>query len=106
MHDIDTLSDDETNLLEAFRNGDRLVRARIMIAASKQTVDPETDDIGLLEYFAAYMDCNEYGRARCLEAAEIFASAPTIEEAHARLAEVEEIRQRCEVINIADARST
>ena len=52
------------------------------------------------------MDCSEYGRARCLEAAEIFAKAGSIEEAHARLAEIEASRHSCEVIDISTARPT
>lgn len=105
LHEFQELSDDEAKLLKAFRDGDRLARAKIMIAAS-ETVDPASEDMELLEYFATYMDCNEYGRKRCVEAAEIFASSNSIEEAHARLAEIEDLRLRCEVIDISRARPT
>lgn len=105
MNQFHELDDDEEKLLKAFRDGDRHMRAKIMIAASA-TVDPVKDDMQLLEYFAAYMDCNEYGRKRCLEAAEIFASSNSSEEAHTRLAEIEDLRLRCEVIDISTARPT
>lgn len=106
MNDLIALSDDERKLLTAFRKGERLVRARIMIAASSSDIDPAVDDISLLEFFATYMDCNEIGRARCVEAAEVFASAPSIEDAQARLAQLEEGTRRCNVIDIATARET
>lgn len=104
MDNFGDLSGDEAKLLQAFREGDRLARAKIMLAATTSAADPEKDDLLLLNCFAAYMECNDYGRERCLEAAEVLATSPTVEEAYARLAELEESRQRCEVIDISTAR--
>lgn len=106
MNEFGVLSADEVKLLRAFRDGERLVRARIMIAAASTIVDPTQEDIQLLEYFATYMDCNEHGRKRCVEASEIFASSGSTEEAYARLAEIEELRLRCEVIDMMTGRPT
>lgn len=100
------LSDDEAHLLTLFRNGDRLDRARIMLSTFPQAGETNQADVQLLEYFAAYMDCSEYGRARCREAAEIFAGAGSVEEAHAQLAEIEAKRHRCAVVDISTVRPT
>jgi hypothetical protein len=104
MDQLMDLSADEAKILKAFRDSDRLVRARIMIAASTATVDPSKEDMMELEFFAAYMDCSDYGRERCLEAAQIFATSSSVDEAHARLAEIEDLRSRCEVVDISTAR--
>lgn len=104
MAEFDELSDDEVHLLRSFRQGDRLARARILLATFRPAENPKPQETMLLEYFAAYMDCSDYGRARCLEAAEIFASTDSVEEAHARLAELEATRPRCEVVDISTAR--
>ena len=77
-----------------------------MLSTFPQAGETNKADVQLLEYFAAYMDCSEYGRARCREAAEVFAGAGSVEEAHARLAEIEATRHRCEVIDISTIRST
>jgi predicted negative regulator of RcsB-dependent stress response len=100
------LTEDEVHLLRSFRNGDRLDRARIALSTFRQAKKPNQEEAQLLEYFAAYMDCSEYGRARCLEAAEIFATTDSVEEAHARLAEIEASRHRCEVVDISTLRPT
>jgi hypothetical protein len=104
MDDLVDLSTDEAKILKAFRDSDRLVRARIMIAASRPTVDPTKEDMMELEFMAAYLDCSDYGRERCLEAAQIFATSSSPDEANARLAEIEELRSRCEVVDISTAR--
>lgn len=101
---INDLTEDEVHLLTCFRNADRLERARIMLATCREEKERSPEETQKLEFFAAYMDCNKYGRARCLETAEIFAGAATIEEAHARLAELEDARARCIVVDIADFR--
>jgi hypothetical protein len=104
MNELLDLSVDEAKILKAFRDSDRLVRARIMIAASTPTVDPTKENMMELEFMAAYLDCSDYGRERCLEAAQIFATSSSTGEAHVRLAELEDLRSRCEVVDISTAR--
>lgn len=59
----------------------------------------------MLEFFVLYMGCHEYGRSRCVEAAEIFAKASSSEEAHAQLAEIGKNCARCNVVDIEAYRS-
>lgn len=106
MDEFSILSDDEQSLVTSFRKGGRLDRARILLATCPQAEAPNDEETQRLEFFAAYMDCSDYGRARCLEAAEFLAKAGSAEEAHARLAEIEASRHRCEVVDISTARPT
>lgn len=87
--------------MTSFRKGDRLDRARIVLATHQPDGEPNEEELLKLRSFAAYLECNEYGRARCLEAMEIFAAAPSIVEAHAKLAEVDAARASSNVIDLS-----
>lgn len=95
------LSKDEIELVTRFRNGDSLDRARIVLATHRPATKPTEREMLELRSFAAYLECNDYGRARCLEAMEIFAAAPSVEEARARLAEMEAERCSSNVVDIS-----
>lgn len=101
MNALGELSRDEIDLVTRFRNGDPLDRARIVLATHKPTTKPTEREMLELRSFAAYLECNDYGRARCLEAMGIFAAAPSVEEAHARLAEIEAARSSSNVVDIS-----
>lgn len=98
------LSKDEIELVTRFRNGDSLDRARIVLATHRPAAKPTERELLELRTFAAYLECNEYGRARCLEAMEIFAAAPSAEEAHAKLAEIDAARSNSNVFDISSFR--
>ncbi|MQA38893.1 hypothetical protein [Rugamonas aquatica] len=104
MIEFAELSQDEKDLVTRFRNGNRIDRARIVLATHKPDVELSEEELRKLRTFAAYLECNEYGRARCLEAMEIFAAAPSVEEAHAKLAEIDAARARSNVIDISAGR--
>lgn len=104
MDDCGELSTDEVTVVKAFREGDRLARARIMIAASSPTIDPVKDDPQLLEIMANYLECNEYGRKKIIEVGQMLATSASVEEVEARLAELEGLAPRCEVVDIFKGR--
>lgn len=104
MNELGELSKDEIALVTRFRKGDRLDQARIMLATHQPDEEPNEEEMLKLRTFAAYLDCNEYGRARCLETMDVFAAAPSIEEAHARLAEIDAARTSLNVVNISTFR--
>jgi hypothetical protein len=101
MIEFGELSQDEKDLVTRFRKGDRIDRARIVLATHQPDVEPNEEELLKLRTFAAYLECNEYGRARCLEAMEIFAAAPSVEEAHEILAEIDAARASSNVIDIS-----
>lgn len=77
-----------------------------MLATCRDQSEPTPEETQRLEFFATYMDCSDYGRARCIETVEVFADAATIEEAYARLAELDDARTRCNVVDIGDFRTS
>lgn len=101
MIEFGELSQDEKDLVTRFRKGDRIDRARIVLATHQPDVEPSAKELLKLKTFAAYLECDEYGRARCLEAMEIFAAAPSIAEAQAKLAAVDAARASANVIDIS-----
>lgn len=102
---FDELTEDEAHSRSYFRNADRLERAGVMLATCRDKSLPTPEETQRLEFVAASMDCSDYGRARCVETAEVFAEAATIEVACARLAEVDDAWTRCKIIDIADFRA-
>lgn len=88
MHTLDPLSKDEIHLLEKYRSTDRLTRAAIMLAARGER-NSTPDELQLLEVFALYMECNDFGRARLVEGAEILAAGGSQAEVQKRLAELD-----------------
>lgn len=104
MDTLTTADNDEFNLLTAFRTGDRVTRARIVLATLAPDREPTPEEAQKLAFFAAYLECSEFGRARALEAAEIFATSASPEEAHARLEAANAARSKADIINLADHR--
>jgi hypothetical protein len=100
VSEFNNLSKDEMELLTNFRNGDRLHKARMVLASCQPASEPEEDERQRLEFIANYMECSEYGRARLVEAAEAFATAPSVEEAMARIAAADAVRPTATVIDI------
>jgi hypothetical protein len=100
------LSDDELAILDAFRNGDRIMRARIYLATRPRECDPTPDEAQKLEFIGAYLDCNETGRVHIERAMQLLASGKSREEVDRYLASADADRPKAEVIDISGRRST
>lgn len=103
---FDAVTEGEAHLLSYFRNADRLERARVMLATCQDESVRTTQETQKLEFFAAHIECNDYGRAQCPATAEVFAVAATTDEAYARLAALDNARARSNVVDIADVRTS
>lgn len=102
--DLGELSQDEIDLVVQFRNAKPTDRAQIFLAAHAPETELDEDKMLKLQTFAAYLECNEYGRKRCREAMEIFAMSPSTEEAIAKFEELDRTREKATVHSISDFR--
>lgn len=100
MNGRDDLTDDELKILKAFRDGDRITRARIFLATMPTEFAPAPDEAQKLEFVGAYLDCNETGRVHISKAVELLASGKSREEVDRYLASVKASRPKAEVIDI------
>jgi hypothetical protein len=104
MSSRNDLSEDELAILDAFRNGDRITRARIYLATRPQDHDPAPDEAEKLEFIGAYLDCNETGRVHIEKVMQLLASGKSREEVDRYLASVQADRPKAEVIDIGARR--
>lgn len=106
MNYSEVLSKDELEILEAFRNGDRITRARILLATMAKDRDDTPEELLKLQFFGAYLDADETGRARILEAAQMFASGKSQEEVDQHMASLGiKAARKADVIDIAARRA-
>jgi hypothetical protein len=100
MSNRNDLSEDELAIVDAFRNGDRLMRARIFHATMSLDRDATPDEVQELEFLGAYLDCNKTGRSHISKAMELLASGKSHEEVDRYLASDGAVRPKAEVIDI------
>ena len=100
MSSRNDLTEDELKILNAFRDGDRLTRARIFLATTSQDHVPTPEETQKLEFVGAYLDCNETGRMHISKVMELLANGKSREEVDRYLASVEAARPKAEVIDI------
>lgn len=98
------LSDDELSVLNAFRNGDPITRARIMLASMHLAHAPSPAEEQQIMFMSAYLQCNDIGRVHISKAMEMLASGKSNEEVNEYIAFSVASRPKAEVIDIAEFR--